>query len=202
MWRKRGGGSGGNLVRPTRFERVTPAFGGQYSIHLSYGRIGTLLYRFKGCGAGCRIVSAMRFMPRDCRQLRSQMLFAAAVRRPPGGKRQIQKRLFNRCDGMRYTPLIEPSAWLGAQLLDLSRQLVADRPRRLDLAPHARRDLQVGGKGLLESLGRGTGSHRPLGVSLKQVENILSPQNCGIRQFVYVRCNRSEDYCRRGLTNV
>jgi hypothetical protein len=26
------------VVRPTRFERATPAFGGQYSIHLSYGR--------------------------------------------------------------------------------------------------------------------------------------------------------------------
>jgi hypothetical protein len=27
------------LVRPARFERATPAFGGQYSIQLSYGRL-------------------------------------------------------------------------------------------------------------------------------------------------------------------
>ncbi len=27
------------LARPARFERTTPAFGGQYSIQLSYGRM-------------------------------------------------------------------------------------------------------------------------------------------------------------------
>ncbi len=32
----------GNLARPRRFERPTPAFGGQYSIQLSYGREGRI----------------------------------------------------------------------------------------------------------------------------------------------------------------
>ncbi len=33
-------GTAWNVARPRRFERPTPAFGGQYSIQLSYGRGG------------------------------------------------------------------------------------------------------------------------------------------------------------------
>ena len=35
-----------NMVRPARFERATPAFGGQYSIQLSYRREGVDYSRF------------------------------------------------------------------------------------------------------------------------------------------------------------
>ena len=36
------------MARPRRFERPTPAFGGQYSIQLSYGRIERQVYGQRG----------------------------------------------------------------------------------------------------------------------------------------------------------
>ena len=48
-----------NLVRPRRFERPTPAFGGQYSIQLSYGRIGLSPVQ----GAGFYLLAASPSMP-------------------------------------------------------------------------------------------------------------------------------------------
>ena len=51
----------GKLARPRRFERPTPAFGGQYSIQLSYGRERLDYSRFwpaAVCMHGCGLVGS------------------------------------------------------------------------------------------------------------------------------------------------
>src|SRR5262249_22309181 len=114
--------------------------------------------------------------------------------------------------------LVQPAGGLAAVLLDLARELVADRPRGLDLAPHAGRDLELRREGLLEPLGRGAGGQGLLGEGLEQRQDVaaardgeighgrkrwagrpaLSPFRCDIVKSVYGRISASGRPSRAG----
>lgn len=110
--------------------------------------------------------------PQRCLHARLQLSAPSGVRPAPGSKRQVKKRLlcFGKYGGLSL--LIEPAVRLRAVRFDLPCQLVADRPRRLDLAPHARRDLQLRGEGLFEAFRRCAAGQLSLCVLLEQRQRV------------------------------
>ncbi|MCR8959385.1 hypothetical protein M0765_017080 [Variovorax sp. S2] len=61
--------------------------------------------------------------------------------------------------------------------LDLPRQGVADRPRALDLAPHAGGDFDLPGKGLVQPLGGQAGCNGPFEKAAVQRKNIAAARD-------------------------
>ena len=85
-------------------------------------------------------------------------------------------------------------------LFDLPGQLVADGPRRLDLAPHAGRNLQRRRESLLQPLVRSPGGECLLCVGLEERECVLSSGDGRVGHLSCLRCNEFRQHCRRGLT--
>ena len=69
---------------------------------------------------------------------------------------------------------VEPALLDPQRGLDLARQLVADRPAALDLAPHARADLQLFRERLFQALRRDAGAHPLFGKLLEQRDDVVA----------------------------
>lgn len=117
----------------------------------------------------------------DLLHVLAQSLATGSVGGAPGLQRNLQELLL----GCRWTfcdtLFIQPAHGPAAVLFDLPRQLVADRPQGLHLAPHAGGDLERRSEGLLESLGGSTGSEGLLSVGLEQGECVLSSDDGDVR---------------------
>ena len=99
--------------------------------------------------------------------------------------------------------LVQPAHGPRAQHLDLACQLVADGAGALDLAPHAGRDLQLRGKGLLQALGRRARGQGLLGKGLEKNQHVLATRESGIGHGGSQRraeAKRQQRDCRKGLT--
>ena len=126
-----------------------------------------------------------------CKHLHStlQRFATLGVRRPPSLQSQRQKLLLRRSESFCLAFFIEPFRRLVGMSLDLASQLVADGPRRLDLAPHARRDFQARSKGLLQPLGRNPFCDGVLGIGLEQRQDIAPPIDGDVDHVLCSDCN-------------
>src|SRR5688500_3747182 len=91
---------------------------------------------------------------------------------------------------------VQPPGLLGRMALDLARELVADWARTLDLAPHARRYLEGGGKRLVQPLGWIAGCNSSLQELLVENNDVGSSDGCDAGH-VWKSCNERRIDCRR-----